>query len=532
MTIGGLLVRAAQEYGDDEALVFPDARFTFRDLLREAEQVAAGLYALGVRRGDRVGLLTPNTPEFVHAFYGAALVGAVLVPVNARYKRRELGFVIANSDVTVLLTSDVIAEHTDFVELLRECFPDLDDAVDPEHLRLADAPLLRTIVLFGRGGQAGFLESSRLAELAAGVDPAELEVARAAVRSEDIALMPYTSGTTAQPKGCLLTHESLVREWVDGGELLDVRRGDRFWDPMPMFHMSGIGPLMFTVAVGAVFVSTTHFEPGPGLEQIKAERATHLFPLFPLVLMALLRDPDYAVDSFSDVRVVGHSAPAETLQVAAGLLPDRAVQVGFYGLTECCGTVATSRLDLTLEERMRNIVEPHPGVDIRIVDPETGREVFDQPGEIHVRGFPVFKGYYKEPELTAATLDADGWVHTGDLGSQERTRGLVYLGRLKDMLKVGGENVAPAEIESLLSTHPAVQVVQVVGAEDEKYGEVPIAFVQLVAGRSASEQELIDHCRGELASWKIPRGVRFIDEWPTSATKIQKNRLREMLKET
>ena len=369
------MVRAATRFGPDEALVFPEARFSFEQLLTRAEQVAAGLHALGVRRGDRVGLLMPNTPDFVHAFYGAELLGAVVVPVNARYKRRELGFVIANADLSVLLTSDVIAEHTDYVELLRECLPDLDDAADPRQLELAGAPRLRSIVLFGERTPAGFLSPSAFLELAAQAAPDAVAEASAKVEPDDVALMPYTSGTTAQPKGCLLTHTSLIKEWVDGGARLDVRRGDRFWNPMPMFHMSGIGPLLFTVDTGAVYISTTHFDAGPGLHQISAERATHLFPLFPLVLMALLRHPDYTPSVMSELRVVGHSAPADTLRVAAAMLPPAARQAGFYGLTECGGTVGTSRLDDPLEERLRNVVHPIPASSCGSSIPETGTDL-------------------------------------------------------------------------------------------------------------------------------------------------------------
>lgn len=529
ITVGDLLVRAADRYGDTEALVFPDARFSFTALRQAAERVAAGLYAMGVRPGDRVGILMPNTPDFVHCFYGTAMLGAVAVPINARYKRRELSFVIANAGLKVLLTSDVIEEHADYVALLNDCFPGLADLTDAHDLALPDVPELRSIVLFGRSRPAGIVGEEEFWDLADRTPWEPVTHLRQQVRLRDTAMMMYTSGTTADPKGCPVTHEALVREWLVFGRLIDVGEGDRYWVPCPMFHVSGVGPLLFVLDAGATYLTMTHFDPESSLRQIYGEHPTHLWPLFPFVLMVLLKHSDYDPAKLSGLRVVGHNAPAATLQVAQELLPDGVIQPGFYGLTECAGGVASTGLDFSYDERMSGVVKPLPGIEVRIADLDTGAEVpVGASGEILIRGYCVFEGYWNEPDLTAAALDADGWIHTGDLGLRAEG-GFVFTSRIKDMLKVGGENVAAAEIEAVLSTHPDVQVAQVVGRDDEKYIEVPIAFVQLRPGaRPVAEQELIGHCARELARWKIPREVRFVEEWPMSATKIQKNKLREM----
>lgn len=529
ITVGDLLVRSADRHGDTEALVFPDHRATYAELLDSAVRAAQGLLALGVRRGDHVGILMPNCPKFVEVFFGASLLGAVVVPINARFKRRELAYVVENSDIVVLLTSDVIAEHVNYVELLHDSVPGLSSAPDPRRLALDAAPALRSVVLFGTSTAPGMVSENEFYQLASEIDSELVHTARARVRVRDVAAMPYTSGTTAYPKGCLLTHEALVRQWLAGGRRLEVRAGDRFWNPMPMFHLSGIGPLLFTLGVGATFICMTHFEPTAALRQIERERPTHLFPLFPPVVMGLLRHPDYTVDLFRDARVMGHVAPPDTLRLAQSLLPPHTVQVGFFGLTECCGTLVSNSPDETLEQRVLTSGRPIEGIEVRIVDADGKECPPGVRGEIHVRGFSVFEGYYKDPDKTAETFLPDGWIRTGDLGMLDQDGRLSYLGRLKDMLKVGGENVAPSEIESHLSTHPAVQLVAVVGKPDEKYGEVPVAFVELARGHSATAEELIDFCRGQLANWKVPREVRFVTEWPMSATKIKKYVLRERL---
>lgn len=530
ITVGDLLVKSVDQHADREALVFPYHRATYRELLDAAVETARGLYGLGVRRGDRVGLLMPNCPEFVHALFGTALLGAVAVPINARFKRRELSYVLENADILTLVTSDIIADHVDFVELLRDCVPELEDATDPASLSVASSPRLRNIVMLGESSPDGMVDRTAFLARARDADPSTVEVARSRVSVRDVAMMPYTSGTTAYPKGCLLTHEGLTRQWLAGGRRFQLRAGDRFWDPLPMFHLSGIGPLLFTLGLGATFVSMTHFEPTRALEQIRAEQCTHLFPTFPAITMGLLRHASYDPGDLASARVAATVAPPDTMRVIQGLLPAHVVLTAAYGLTECCGTVAANELDETLDQRAETSGPPIDGMELRIVDPGTGEPLSPgEEGEIHVRGYSVQLGYYKDEAKTADAHLDDGWFRTGDIGRIDENGRITYVGRLKDMLKVGGENVAPSEIEAHLSTHPAVQLAQVVGRPDEKYGEVAVAFVEVADGHEIDEGELIEYCKGQLASFKIPREVRFVHDWPMSATKIQKFRLREML---
>ena len=473
----------------------------------------------------------PNCADFVCGFFGATLLGAVVVPINARFKRRELSHVIPDGSLVVVLTSDIVADHVDFVALLHESLPGLAAAADPTHLELPSAPVLRSVVLLGDRDPAGMVARADFEAAAEAVDRDEVMAERCKIRIRDVGLMPYTSGTTSQPKGCILTYEAVVRDWLAAGERFGVGTEDVFWDPCPMFHMSGIGPMPFTFAVGATFVTMTHFTPEAAIAQIAAERPTVIYPTFPPITMGIFRHPDFDGSLLTQVKAMLNVAPPDTLRMLQEAIP-QATQISSYGITEGSGMITFNELHEDLESPIDTTGPPLPGAEVRIVDVATGAEVGpDVEGEICIRGYNVFEGYYKDPEKTAATFDADGWAHTGDSGSVDANGRVRYVGRTKDMLKVGGENVAPVEIESHLSTHPEVHMVAVVGRPDERHIEVPVAFVERSPGSDVTEVELIAYCTGELASFKVPREVRFLTEWPLSATKIQKFRSREMLQE-
>jgi fatty-acyl-CoA synthase len=531
-TIGDLLVRSAADRPDHEAIVFPHARFTYREVADRAVLAARSLAALGVGRRDHVGLLMPNCPEFVFSFFGIQLLGAVAVPINTRFRARELAFVAENADLVVLLTSDIVDDAVDFVERLGETFEDLPGSEDPAALRLAGAPNLRSIVLLGEKEPPGFLSQRAFDAKADEVDEAHVMTERAMVRVRDVGLILFTSGTTANPKGCLLTHEAVVRIWCTAAWKLRISSDDRVWDALPMFHMSCLGPMIFSFNLGATLISMLHFEPGAALEQIEKERATWLYSVFPPITMALIRHPDMASRDLSSVRGLLNVAPPDTLRLMQDAFRP-AVQVGgHFGMTECAGAITCNEWEASEEHQAETCGPALPGVEVRVVDAETGAPLgTHETGELQIRGCGLFEGYYRQPEQTAEMLDPDGWLRSGDQGRMDEAGRVTYLGRLKDMLKVGGENVAPSEIESHLSTHPAVKLVQVVGAPDERLDEVPAAFIELVPGQELSAEDAVEYCRGQIASFKVPRHVRFVtaEEWPMSATKIQKFRLQERI---
>lgn len=529
-TLGDLLVRAASLWPEADAVVFPDTRLTYAGLLERATQAARAIKALGVRAGDHVGILMPNCMEFVEILFGCAMLGAVVVPVNARFKARELAYVIENSDLAALFTSDIIEEYANFVELLHQGLPGLADSQDPLDLQLAGAPRLRCAILMGRRQAPGFFRGEGFESLAEAVDAQEVQASRRRVRLRDVAIMMYTSGTTAHPKGCPLTHEALVRTGMAmSRERYLLSPEDRFWDPLPMFHMASILPMVATFDAGAAFLTMGHFDPDQALDMIERERATVLYPSFPTITQALIHHPRFKTMDLARVRMMNNVAPPETLRSMQRAIPN-AVQVSAYGCTEVGGVISFNELTDDEERRCHTCGRPFAGIEVRISDLETGEALGPgKKGEILVRGYSVFEGYYKDPEKTSATLEKDGWFHTGDLGTLDEDGRIIYLGRIKDMLKVGGENVAAAEIESYLGTHPAVKIVQVVGVPDDRLVEVPAAFIELHSGAAVTEQEIIDYCKGKIASFKVPRYVRFVTDWPMSATKIQKFRLREQL---
>jgi acyl-CoA synthetase (AMP-forming)/AMP-acid ligase II len=532
MPIGTLALRAAEKWPDREAIVFPEERHTFAAVAERALAAARSLAALGIRRGDHVGLLLPNCPDFVFAFMGAQLLGAVIVPINTRYRSTELAHVIDFADVKVLLTTDVDQEHVDYVARLNETFPDLAASADPRRLDLAGAPGLETIVLLGDGEVPGLLPRRAFEALEGGPDDEAIRAGAAEVGVDDVALILFTSGTTALPKGCMLSHDAVVGCWLSVGDRLGIGSGDRVFDPLPCFHMAGTGPMLLAFERGATILNMGHFEAPAALDMIERDRATWLYTIFPPITMALVKDPTFAARDLSAVRAVMDVAPPETLAVISRAFDPIPHLQGPFGMTEAGGAITCSRLEDTQAERIGTTGRPVARMEVKVIDPETGADLgTDAEGELIVRGGGLFAGYYKDPQSTAAVVDPDGWLHSGDLGSIDADGRVTYVGRLKEMLKVGGENVAPTEVESHISGHPDVKLVQVIGVPDERLDEVPAAFVELVPGATLDADDVIAWCRGNIASFKVPRHVRFVteSEWPMSATKVQKNVLRERL---
>lgn len=529
MPFADVLVGAAAETPEQRALVFPGRTVTYAELYELAVQRAVGLRNLGVGAGDHVGILMANCVEYMEVLFATQLIGAVAVTLNARYRARELEYVIENADLKVLVSSDLVADHVDYVERIGEALPLLSRATDPADLDLDAAPRLRACVMLGETDAPGFVAGAALAPDVGDEDRAEIEELRLRVSVRRPAIMMYTSGTTAHPKGCPLSHEVLIR----AGDGMARQRyfmtdADTVWDPLPMFHMSSILPMTATFATRGTFVSMTHFEVEAAVEQIIRERPTILFPSFPTITAGLVAHPRWTEVDTDIIRVVNNVAPPDALKRFQLAYP-KAVQTAAYGLTEAGGVVSFNELTDTLEQRVTTSGRPFDGIQIRIVDPATGREVpSGETGEIQIAGHCLFEGYYRDPEKTAASV-VDGWLRTGDLGSLDPEGRISYSGRLKDMLKVGGENVAAVEIESHLSTHPAIKLAQVVAAPDETYVEVPAAYIELHEPGSLDEADVIEYCEGQMASFKVPRHVRFVEEWPMSATKIQKFQLRDRI---
>lgn len=529
LTWGDLITRGASKHPERDVFVFAEQRRTYAEMHERAETVGRGLLALGVRPGDHVGILMPNCMDFLDLWFGAAYVGAVVVPINARFKARELGYVIEDAGMVALFTSDIVEQHTDYVELLHEALPGLSSASDPTALSLDSAPALRSAVLMGSKGAPGFVDREQFEALAAETPAISVDVLRRRVAIRDTAVIFYTSGTTAMPKGCMLDHETLLRVGINTARRMKLVDGERMWDPLPLFHTAATQPMAAVLYQCGTYITMTHFDPTEALQLIGSERATSMFTAFPIVAQALLNHPDYTGDTLRDVAVTFNVAPPDALKAMQDKMPHTAQITGF-GMTETGGSVVLSRPEDPIEIRAGAEGAPFPGMTIEIRDLVDNTPLpTGERGEIVVQGPQVFQGYFKADAKNAEVLEADGSFHTGDLGALDEAGHLHYLGRAKDMLKVGGENVAAIEIESYLALHPSVSIAAVVGVPDDRYVEVAAAFIELAPGQSVDEQEIIDFCTKGLAQFKVPRYVRFVTEWPMSATKVQKFQLRDVI---
>lgn len=528
-SLGDLLLLGARTWPDREVLVFPGERLTYAELARRALERARALQGMGIQAGDHVGILAPNLVEVIELMFGCALSGAVAVLVNARYKATELAYVVENADLRLLFTTRRTAGHVDYVELLHTALPGLRESADPAALALEAAPWLRSVVLMEPAAPAGLVDWEQFRAAAGKISDEQLWRRRGAVELRQPCIMMYTSGTTSGPKGCRLTHEMIVRSAREIGRRFRMVAEDRQWNPLPMFHLSSIMPLLAGMWAGANFFSQVVFDADEAIRIIEAERPTFLYPAFPTIMSALVQHPRFTPAIVEQVRLVNNVAPPDQLRRNMKLIPN-AVHISAYGLTEASGISCYGGQDEDDETRATTCGRALAGVMLRIVDAETGRPVPpDTPGEMTIKGFSVFEGYWKSPEKNQEVFDADGWFHTGDRCAMDAAGRVAYLGRIKDMLKVGGENVSAVEVESYLCTHPAVLIAQVVGMPDARLTEVPAAFIQVKPGSACSEAEIIEFCQGRIASYKVPRAVRFVTEWPMSSTKIQKHRLREVL---
>lgn len=531
LTLGGLLARATNTHPQRDAVVLPDRRITYAELTRRAETVALRLLARGVEHGDHVGIRAHNSVEFVEAFFGVTLIGAVAVLVNPRSTAAELRYQVTHADLVALLCSDRDApEITAATRVLPQALPDLEAADGFSPLHLADAPTLRTIVLM-----AGHTPTwSAAAEGSAQPTGDALPARRDAVSPDELAAMIYTSGTTARPKGVLHTHQTLIRaSTARFTERLELTEEERSWCPAPLCHVAALGVLIGTVGRCGTFLTLPGLDPAAALRQLTDERVTTAWVMFPPFALALVAHPDLCNADLSHVRNAMTVPNPAAIEATEALFPNAKVLSG-YGMTEVVGITSMPASGSERQERVTTCGPPFAGVEIAAFDAETDHRLPPStPGELRIRGYNVFREYYRDPEATRAAIDQDGWYHTGDIGVVDERGSVTFQGRLRDMLKVGGENVAPLEIETTLLAHPAVRAAAVVGAPDPRLDEVPVAFVELEPGRRASSEDLTAHCRRALAGFKVPRQVRFLSEgdWPMSETKINKRALVERLRQ-
>ena len=517
-TIAKLVRLAAAEHGDAPAIIDGDESLSFSELAAESNRVAKALISSGIQHGDRISIWAPNMWEWVVIALGAHSVGGVLVPINTRYKGGEAAFLLQKSKVRTLFTVTGFLD-TDYVALLR--------------LADAELPDLRDIVVMRGEAPEGTVSLGEFLARGTDVSDAEADARANAVKPDDLSDILFTSGTTGKPKGGMCTHAQSLRAFHDWSDIAGLRAGDRYLVVAPFFHSFGYkAGWLAALMMGAAVYPQPVFDVDQVLARIGKDQISML-PGPPALYQTILSHPNLESFDVSSLRLAvtgAASIPVQLIHDMRDVLKFESV-VTAYGLTESTGCVSICRQGDDVETIANTSGRAFPGVEVRVVDPEGNELGRGEPGEILVRGYNVMRGYFDEPEKTREVIDADGWLHTGDIGIMDERGYLQITDRLKDMFIVGGFNAYPAEIENILSKHDAIAQVSVVGMPDARLGEVGAAFVVLKPGAVLTEDELIAWSRDAMANFKVPRKVEFVDALPLNATgKVQKFTLRDRLR--
>jgi fatty-acyl-CoA synthase len=523
-TLHRFVAERAATRGNDEALVTARARLTYREQHAAVRRAAKAMHALGVRRGDFIGIILGNSETWVTLFYAAATLGAVTVPINTRFKSAELAFCLAHADVKALFTADRFL-NIDFLSFLRAAEPAIDRALPGDAL-----PLLRHLIVLGDEIPPAGKRFEDVLALADRVTDGTLDALAAEVQPSDLLLIQFTSGTTAYPKAVMLSHDNMLRNAWAVGLRLGIRPDDRYFNCRPFFHVAGTTlSLLVSLVAGACLVTLPTFEADAALEMMAQERCT-LTSGNDTLFQLMMGHP-----SFDPVRLCLRggwaAAGPETIRNIIERMGAREVCVA-YGLSEASPNVVLNDHRDPIELRIAGLAKPHDGVEVRITQRDTGAVLpTGESGEIEVRGWNVMRGYYKDAAESAKAFTPDGWLRTGDIGVLTADGRLRMVGRVKDTFRVGGENVAPAEVEEVLLAHPAVATAQVVGVPDSRLGEVGAAFVTLKPKAIASKAELIEFLRHRCANFRVPRYIAIVASFDaigmTASGKVQKSRLRD-----
>jgi len=533
-SVDGVLKEAADTHPKHAALVVPyqSLRYTFAEFDREVERVARGLIACGLTPGERIGIWAPNGAEWILTMFAAARAGLVLVNINPAYRTAELEFALRVVGARALVFAPRF-KSSDYAAMLGSLIPELASAV-PGQLECAAFPELRLAVQLGTEGMPGTLSFQQLIAAGQQVDADAVAAIRENLDADQVFNIQFTSGTTGTPKGATLTHFNIVNNGFFVGEGLRLTADDRVCIPVPMYHCFGmvLGVLAAMTHAAASVLPCDGFEPLAVLQTVAAERCTALYGV-PTMFIAELEHARFSEFDLSSLRtgiMAGSPCPIAVMRrvVAEMHMPELTI---CYGMTETSPVSFQTEPDDSLERRVGTVGRVHPHVQVKVVD-EDGRVVpRGVAGELWTRGYSVMSGYWGEPERTRDVLDAGGWMHTGDLGVIDEHGYCNIVGRVKDMIIRGGENISPREIEEFLYRHPAVSDVAVVGVPDPKFGEAVCACVRLREGMNATEEEIREFCREQIAHYKVPRYVRFVDSFPlTISGKVQKYLMREQLR--
>jgi fatty-acyl-CoA synthase len=525
---------------DKEAVVYNypeiglNLRLNYRQYGEIVDRLARGLIALGVQKGDHIAVWALNVPEWVFLDLALVRIGAVMVTVNTAYKASEIEYVLRQGDIRMLFMAEEVRGNS-YLESIYSVAPELKNLGDPlnERLQSAALPKLEKVILLGKTPRPGTLLYSQVVELADRVSPEELEARKAEVKPDDVAIIMYTSGTTGFPKGAQLTHDNCLNTMH-----INLRNKDYSWEryvsAMPLFHIAGANFIMWCIMAGSTFIPLIGFDPVKELQLLQDEKGTSSFCV-PTMLIAMFNHPrfnEFDLSSLQQIYTGGTMIPTVLMeQVKEKMGADVKI---FFGMTESAGASTVTLDDDTFELKSSTVGKAYPHMSIKIVEPVSGEPVgFGEKGELLCKGFAIMTGYYNMPEKTADAIDKEGWYHTGDLATMNEQGYVNIVGRVKDMVIRGGENIYPAEVEAMLMRHPKVADAQVIGLPDAYMGEELCALVRLKAGEEVSEDEIREFCKANISRYKVPKYYKFVTEYPQTASgKIKKYELRaEMIKE-
>lgn len=532
-TIGNVLREAAERFPQREALVVrhQDVRWTYAELLQRVDDLAAGLIALGFAPGDRVGIWAPNCAEWVLTQFATARAGLILVNINPAYRTHELEYALNKVGCKGLVTASRF-KSSDYLAMLAELAPELNTA-EPGRLSSGRLPHLRTVIRLGDEDTPGCYNFTAVSTMGAAAERQRLEELSTLLQPDDAINIQFTSGTTGSPKGATLTHFNILNNGYFVGQAMKFTEADRLCIPVPFYHCFGMvmGNLNCAIHGAAMVIPNDGFDPALTLAAVSEEKCTALYGV-PTMFIAELDLPGFREYDLSSLRtgiMAGSSCPIEVMKRVVAEMNMKEITIA-YGMTETSPVSFQSSTDDPLERRVSTVGRIHPHVQVKIIDTEGRTVPIGEKGELCTRGYNVMSGYWDDPDRTREAIDAAGWMHTGDLATIDAEGYCNIVGRVKDMVIRGGENIYPREVEEFLFGHEKIQDVSIFGVPDDKYGEQLCAWIKLKQGQEADEAEIKAFCKDSLAHYKVPHYVRFVDDFPMTVTgKLQKFIMRDRM---
>ncbi len=534
VTVGQMLDKITEKYPDNPALIVhhQQIKWTYRQFHSKVMEVAKALLSLDIKKGDRVGIWSLNNSEWVSLQFATAKIGAILVNINPNYRIHELKYALEKAGVSVLFTQDK-TKYMDYTGMIKEVVPEIGRTNKHEEIRSQDLPKLKKVIRFHKEDLPGIMSWNNFLKLSADHTEDEVQNRQSELDFDDPINIQFTSGTTGFPKGATLSHHNILNNGYFVGERMKITQNDKVIIPVPLYHCFGmvIGNLGCVTHGAAMIYPSEMFDAENVLQAVDEDKATVLHGV-PTMFIAELNHPDLDKYNLSSLRtgiMAGAPCPIEIMKQVKTRMHMTEVQIA-YGMTETSPVSTQTKPGTPIEKQVSTVGQVHPHLEIKIIDPLTGKIVpVGEKGELCTRGYSVMKKYWNDDTKTDEAIDTNGWMHSGDLAVMDEEKYIRITGRIKDMIIRGGENIYPREIEEFLFTYPKINDVQVIGVPDDKYGEEVMAWVKLKDGEEATEEEIINFCKGKIAHFKIPRYIKFVEDFPMTVTgKIRKVEMREI----